>query len=79
MGNSEAVATAQARLASPWLTVREAADRARCGTKTIYREVKVGHLRATRVGGRRQLRFLAEWVDRWLLDSEEGYHPDTAA
>jgi excisionase family DNA binding protein len=53
--------------ASPWLTVGEAADRARCGVKTIYREVHAQRLRAARIGGRRELRFLGEWVDAWLL------------
>ena len=53
---------------SPWLTVREAADRAKCGIKLIYREVKAERLQATRVSGRRTLRFLAEWIDAWLLD-----------
>lgn len=52
---------------SPWLTVTEAAERARCGVKTIYREVQGKHLRAARIGGRRELRFLREWVDAWLL------------
>ena len=52
---------------SPWLTVEQAAERARCGAKTLYREVRAGRLRAVRVGGRRELRFLAEWVDGWLL------------
>ena len=51
---------------SPWLTVKEAANRARCGPKLIYREVQAKRLRAARVGGRRELRFLAEWVDAWL-------------
>lgn len=53
--------------ASPWLTVTEAAERARCGPKLIYREVRAGRLRAARVGGRRELRLLAAWVDEWLL------------
>jgi excisionase family DNA binding protein len=53
---------------SPWLTVREAAGRARCGVKTIYREVRAGRLRAARIGGRRELRLLAEWIDEWLVD-----------
>ncbi len=53
---------------TPWLTVKEAAYRARCGVKTIYREVKAGKLMAARVGGRRELRFLADWIDEWLLD-----------
>lgn len=54
---------------SPWLTVSQAADRARCGPKLIYREVRAGRLRAARIGGRRELRLLAEWVDHWLLES----------
>jgi excisionase family DNA binding protein len=52
---------------SPWLTVIEAAERARCGPKLIYREVRAGRLRAARVGGRRELRLRVEWVDEWLL------------
>jgi excisionase family DNA binding protein len=53
-----------------WLTVREAADRARCGPKTIYRAVKSRQLRAARIGGRRELRFLATWIDSWLIGEE---------
>jgi len=49
-----------------WLTVLEAAARARCGTKVIYKEVSAGRLRAARIGGRRELRFRPEWVDQWL-------------
>jgi hypothetical protein len=33
---------------SPWLTVSEAADRARCGVKLIYREVRAKRLRAAK-------------------------------
>ncbi len=51
---------------TPWLTVAEAADRARCGPKLIYREVKAGRLKAAKVGGRRELRLLPEWIDAWL-------------
>lgn len=51
---------------SPWLKVDEAASRAQCGEKTIYAEVRAGRLRAVRVGGRRSLRFRADWVDEWL-------------
>ena len=54
---------------SPWLTVEEAAERARCGVKIIYREVKKKRLIAARIGGRRELRLLAEWVDEWLKQS----------
>jgi len=52
---------------SPWLTVAEAAERARVGLKLIYREVKAGRLRAAKVGGRRELRILPEWIDAWLV------------
>jgi excisionase family DNA binding protein len=51
---------------TPWLTVKQAAERAQCGVKTLYREAQTGRLRAARVGGRRSLRFRADWVDRWL-------------
>ena len=53
-----------------WLKVDEAADRARCGPKTIYRAVQRGQLRAARIGGRRELRFLANWIDCWLVGQE---------
>jgi excisionase family DNA binding protein len=52
-----------------WLTVDEAADRARCGKRSIYAAVQRGHLRAAKLGGRRELRFLADWIDAWLLAS----------
>jgi excisionase family DNA binding protein len=52
--------------ASPWLTVDEAAARAQCGKRMLYREVQAGRLRAVKVGGRRTRRFRAEWVDAWL-------------
>jgi excisionase family DNA binding protein len=52
--------------ASPWLTVTEAARRARCGGRLIYREVQARRLRAARVGGRRELRLRVEWIDEWL-------------
>ncbi|MDA1094281.1 MAG: helix-turn-helix domain-containing protein [Acidobacteria bacterium] len=51
---------------SPWLTVKEAARRARCGVKLIYREVTAKRLQATQLGGRRELRFRVEWIDGWL-------------
>lgn len=50
-----------------WLTVDEAARHAKCGKRSIYLGVHQGRLRAARLGGRRELRFLAEWVDAWLL------------
>lgn len=55
--------------APAWLTVPEAAARARVGAKLIYREVKAKRLRAATVGGRRNLRFLPQWIDEWLMAS----------
>jgi excisionase family DNA binding protein len=49
-----------------WLTTEEAAARMRVGVKTVYREVRAGRLRAARIGGRRSLRFTADWVDDCL-------------
>lgn len=74
MNAHEVVATAAQILAtklpsteSSWITVNEAAMRARCGVKLIYREVRAGRLQAARVGGRRELRLRSEWVDAWLF------------
>lgn len=58
----------RARVSTPWLTVTEAADRARCGVKVVYRAVSAGRLQAVRLGGRRELRLRAEWVDQWLTE-----------
>jgi excisionase family DNA binding protein len=55
--------------ATPWLTAREAAARARVGLKVIYRSARSGRLRSAKVGGRRELRFLAEWIDSWLIET----------
>lgn len=52
--------------ASPWLTVREAAARARVGVKTIYREANRKRLKAAQVDRRKALRFRREWIDEWL-------------
>lgn len=53
-------------VAPTWLKIAEAAKRAQCGEATIRREVRAGRLRAVKVGGRRSLRFRADWVDEWL-------------
>ena len=54
------------RADSPWLTAREAASRARCGVKIIYREAGKKKLKAVKLGGRHELRLRAEWIDQWL-------------
>jgi excisionase family DNA binding protein len=51
---------------TPWLTAGEAAERIRISKKTLYQEVGAGRLRAARIGGRRNLRFLPEWCDQYL-------------
>lgn len=56
---------------TPWLTAPQAAKRAQVGQKTIYAEVRAGRLRAARVGGKRELRFRPEWIDKWLEDSSQ--------
>ena len=64
-GRGETAASTTGGL-TPWLTPKEAAGRARCGVKMIYREVNAGRLRAARIAGRRELRVKPEWVDAWL-------------
>jgi excisionase family DNA binding protein len=56
---------------SRWLDVRQAARHANCGRKSIYNAVTSGKLRAARLGGRHELRFLAEWVDAWLIETSK--------
>ena len=40
------------------------------GDGTILREARAGRLRGFKIGGRRCWRFLAEDVDRWLMQGE---------
>ena len=47
-----------------WLTVDEAAAHAKCGKRSIYLAVQHRKIQVARLGGRRELRFLASWVDR---------------
>jgi excisionase family DNA binding protein len=50
----------------PWLKVADVAERAGVSRDTIYTAVELGEIRHVRVGGRRALRFKADWVDAWL-------------
>lgn len=54
--------------ASPWLTLAEAATYAKRGRRFIARQVKLGQLRAARVGGRGELVLKREWIDAYLED-----------
>jgi excisionase family DNA binding protein len=54
---------------SPWLTVDQGAARALVSPRTIYTACRGGQLRHARVGGRRDIRLRAEWIDAWLESS----------
>ena len=49
-----------------WLTVEQAAKRLQVSKGVIYRVCSRRELRHAVVGGRRQIRLKAEWVDAWL-------------
>jgi excisionase family DNA binding protein len=51
----------------PWLTLRQAAERARCHDATVRRLIRAGLLRHARVGaGRKHIRVRASWLDAAL-------------
>ena len=52
------------KIASPWLTAREAALRVRTSPKRLYSAVRARKLRAVRLGN--GLLFRSEWVDSFL-------------
>lgn len=60
-------ATTPATTASPWLTPREAAARAKCGLGSIYAAVRGGKLRAVKLGDRNNIRIHEAWLDAWML------------
>ena len=64
---------------SPWLTVDEAASRAKCSKATILRNVQRGKLRAAKLTARREFRFHVEWIDAWISESAEILNPDAPA
>jgi excisionase family DNA binding protein len=64
--NGEDVARLEDRM-NDWLTAKEAAAYAKTSVQAIYLGVKRKKLRAARVNGQQHLRFLAEWIDAWLL------------
>jgi hypothetical protein len=39
------------------------------GSGPIYNAVQIGKLQAAKLCGRRELRFLTEWIDAWLLET----------
>lgn len=65
-----------AREPSPWLTVPEAAARAKCSTRLIYDVVARGKLKASRLAARRELRIHREWLDAWIESSATILNPE---
>lgn len=61
------MATAPAERTYEWLTVKEAAARAKCGVRLIYHAMHRGQLRASRLGVRKEYRILESWVDAWIV------------
>jgi len=53
-----------------WMTVKEAADRAKLSEWSIYQGCERGEIRHIRVGGRRAIRLTPEAIDDWLLQHE---------
>lgn len=49
-----------------WLTVGEAAARAKAGKRSIYTAVRLGELKAAPINDRGDLRIAESWVDDWL-------------
>jgi excisionase family DNA binding protein len=58
--------TAEAARTYEWLTVKEAAARAKCHPNLIYLAVREGRLRASRLGVRKDIRILESWLDAWM-------------
>ena len=52
-----------------WLTAKQAAAYAKCGVQSLYKGVRRRTLRAARINGSREYRFLREWIDAWLMAS----------
>ena len=57
---------------SPWLTLKEAQFYMRCGRRSVLDAVSSGALRHIRLNRRRELRFKAEWLDRFLEGLGDG-------
>ena len=54
-----------------WFTLREAADHCRCSTVTLGREARHGRLRGYKLARRREWRFTAADLDKWMKASAE--------
>jgi len=59
--------SAPAECTYEWLTVKEAAKRAKCSDKLIYLAIRRGQLRASRLGVRKDIRILESWLYAWIV------------
>lgn len=62
-----------------WLTVKEAAKRAKCSERLIYDNIKRGRLRASRLGYRKDIRILETWLHAWIVSLSEPHVIDASA
>lgn len=67
--NSDTPAATLTAAASPWLTVAEAAQRARVSPRLIYTAIADQRLRAAKLSGRGCFRVLDRWLDEFLIAS----------
>lgn len=65
-GRMTTSADRQVQPVADWITLEQAARRARVSTATLRREIARGRLRHARVGGRKAIRLRPGWVDAWL-------------
>jgi excisionase family DNA binding protein len=56
-------------LDTPWLTKREAAERARVSASVLDQAIRSGQLRSRKIGRRRILH--VDWVDAWLAEQDD--------
>lgn len=64
-------APAAAPVNAVWLTVKEAAAIVKVSPGLIYLNIKLGRLRASRLGFRNDLRIRQEWLEEWAIALSE--------
>ena len=62
---------------SPYLTVQEVAELARCEHRTVRRAIREGQLRASLIGGRWIVKDTA--VEEWIDGCANGHRPATTS
>jgi len=54
-----------------WLTIDDARAIAKVSAKLLYREIRLGRLKAARLGGRRLVRIHRDWLQQWMVAAAE--------